>query len=784
MTNFRATFLRSGSFIALGLLLPASAAIGQAPAVEDGDEVAIEDIVVTARGREQSLHDVPVSVSVVSGALLERSNLKTLEDMSARLPNVKITSGPLVDQINIRGVGSGQNSGFEQSVATFVDGLYRGRSRSTRAALFDVERVEVLKGPQTTFFGANAIAGALNITSRKPGHEFSFDASALYELVNGEYNVEGAVTLPASDALRFRLATRISGEEGYIDNGSNGRGPDNRSQQARFAVAWEPISTLTSDLRIDYGRSRTRNAFPFELIGCPAPAPFSNTGTACSRFIDLRGGTVDNTLDYHSDSPDSKADYDFLEVAWTNNLDLGGGTLKTITGYFEHDYFQRLHPIIPVSITGTVQGYDPAPVETAEKYSQWSQEVRFESRTGGLFEYMVGGYFAKGDLDARQHVGFFFSAFGAIPPIAATGLTATTPITGKQIFLQKDRTISGFAAVTIRPLDTVRINLSGRYSSIHKEADRANTYGSTVNGNGTTFVQFGEASQTIIGAVLGADMFNFARPKRTDEKFMPSAGIQVDLTPQIMAYATYSAGFKAGGYNSAARAVDFNPENVDAYEAGLKASLFDRRVNLNLAAFRSDYRDLQETTVVLGSGGTIQAQVTNAAGSRAQGLELGLNARLSPHATISTDIAYLDATYRDYKNGSCTILANLAAGCIQDLSGKRRGYAPEFSGNVTLNVTIPAGSNVVTIDPSLYFSSRFFESATADPLLEQPGYSKVDLRIGFGPADRKWEVALIGKNLTDKITAGFRNAVSSSAGTIYALTDRPRSVALRLSIRQ
>ncbi|MBK7115217.1 MAG: TonB-dependent receptor plug domain-containing protein [Proteobacteria bacterium] len=137
-------------------------------------EGEMAEVIVTAQGREQRLQDVPVAVSVVSGADLERVNIKTLQDVTSRLANVKITTGTLTNPINVRGIGSGNNSGFEQSVATFSDGVYRPRSRSTNAALLDLERVEVLKGPQTTFFGANAIAGALNITTRKPGSEFSF----------------------------------------------------------------------------------------------------------------------------------------------------------------------------------------------------------------------------------------------------------------------------------------------------------------------------------------------------------------------------------------------------------------------------------------------------------------------------------------------------------------------------------------------------------------------------------------------------------------------------------
>ena len=157
--------------------------------VSDDQEFTLEDITVTAQGREQSLDDVPVSVSVVVGENLDNFSINSLEDVAVRLPNVNIATAPF-DSLNIRGVGSGTNGGFQQSVGVFVDGIYHGRNKSSQIALFDIDRVEVLKGPQTTFFGANSIAGALNITTRTPGDAFDYNISALYG-TDGEYNLEG-----------------------------------------------------------------------------------------------------------------------------------------------------------------------------------------------------------------------------------------------------------------------------------------------------------------------------------------------------------------------------------------------------------------------------------------------------------------------------------------------------------------------------------------------------------------------------------------------------------------
>jgi iron complex outermembrane receptor protein len=159
------------------------------------------EIVVTAQRRSQRLQDVPVSVSVATGATLERANITNLEGVAIRTPNVRISSAPVSDFINIRGIGSSLNLGFEQSVATFVDGVYRARSRASRAALFDIEQVEVLKGPQTTFFGNNAIAGALNITTRKPSNSPQANASAFYAPATHEYTLEAGVSGPITDTL-------------------------------------------------------------------------------------------------------------------------------------------------------------------------------------------------------------------------------------------------------------------------------------------------------------------------------------------------------------------------------------------------------------------------------------------------------------------------------------------------------------------------------------------------------------------------------------------------------
>jgi len=768
----RALFLSSVGFIALA----PTAALAQT-----ADSGNFDDIVVTAQRREQRLQDVPVAVSVVTGESIQRSGLSSIEDVTARLPAVRISQAVLTDLINIRGVGSGNNPGFEQSVATFVDGVYRARSRSTRAALFDIERIEVLKGPQTTFFGANAIAGAFNITTRKPGSELDYNAVASYEFVNDEYILEGGVTSPLGETLSVRAAARVAGTKGYVET-PNGRGPDNDTLQGRLSFRWNPSSVFTSDLRVEGSRSRTKNAFPFEVIGCPPPAPFPLVPTStCGRTLTSNGGEVEDELDHHSDTTYSFANYDFFEGAWTNTLDVGPGSFTSTTAYFEHDYAGRLN-YVPMKFVSPVQaGLDGFPAQSREKYHQFSQELRFQSEAGGTLEYMAGGYYARSKIDYASFFGFFFSNFGAIPAAAALGTNASTPLTGELSNIQHDETLSAFASATIRPIESLRINLGARYSSIRKRAHRVSGTGTSDNADPDSYEPFPTVLQDVFFAILGSDRLQYEKPRRRDSKFMPSVSIQYDLTSDLMVYASYSKGFKAGGYAYTARSNIFEPETVDAYEVGLKGSLLDRRLSFAADVFRMDYKNLQESTIVFINGSPISL-VQNAAESRAQGAELNANLRISSALSISTDLTYLDSVYSNYPAGACTLLG-VATGCrFQDLSGKRRGFSPEWSGNLAANLALPVGEHELRVSPLLYFTSAYYQSATADPLLRQEGYAKVDLRIGFGPSDRRWEVALIGKNLTDKTTAGFRQGITGTNGTILALAEPPRTIGIQFSI--
>ena len=746
----------------------------------NGATSELSEVVVTAQLRSQPLQDVPVSVSVVSGETLARVNLTSIEAVSTRLPDVKIVSGPLTDLLNIRGVGSGQNSGFEQSVGTFVDGLYRGRSRSTHAALFDIAQVEILKGPQTTFFGNNAISGAINITTRKPGHELEYNASTLYEAETGEYDVEGGVGGPLTQTLGVRLAGRVSGMDGYIDNRTTGNeAPHNRDYQGRISTSWQPSDAFHSEFRFDFSHSQGRDAISMTVLNCPSPFA-GPTDFACPLLVAQNGGPLGSDVKYNSYARANHADYSFQEAGLTNTLDLGPVALVGITGYFHHNYDSRVE-LVPVA-AGGVDDYSQAVSPYTEEVTQISQEIRLQSQTDGPFEYMAGAYYSHLKNDIFNGFGAYFLPFGLFNPLGTTD--ATTPVSGTNGQRYRDDTWSGFASVTFHPLEAMRINLGSRYTVVHKTAHRYDGFGAAPDADFSKFVPFDPITQAVFGQIFATNLNDFAVPYRTDKKFMPSAGVQYDFAPGVMGYVSYSKGFKAGGFSGANDGAVFGPETVNAYEVGLKTSLLERRLTLNTAVFRSDYRGLQETLITF-PGGISVSTVANAAQARAQGVELGLSFRATSMFTLNADIAYLDSKYRDYPNGVCTMeqTALVGSSCVQDLTGKRRPYSPEFSGNIGANITLPLAGRSLRVDPLVYFTSKFFTVATADPLLQQSGYAKYDLRVGYGPEDERWEVAVIGRNLADKATASYRNPLTGGNGSTFAYPDPPRTVAVQFSIK-
>lgn len=754
---------------------------------QEAEDLAGGDIVVTARRRTERLQDVPVSVSVVSGESLDVYNIQSVEAVASRVSNVRIGPGPLSDLINIRGVGSSLNLGFEQSVGTFVDGVYRPRSRAIRTALFDVEQVEILKGPQTTFFGNNTIAGAINITTRKPSQSLETNATAFYAPNFEEYSVEAGISVPVTPRLAVRVAGRANGMDGYIKNEYlDDMSPRTREKIGRVALAWEPAQSVSVDARVDVGRMRNDGVWSTQLVSCPPPPEFLPRAVVCQRYLAAAGGDVDDELDGVSSTAGSFFNYDYLEAAQTTTIGIGQHSLILTTGYFEHEY-ELLNDVLPFppdhggSVFNTTQSL---PDLLIEDFDLISQELRLQSPTGGTFEYMAGLYYYHSSLDVGTYQGQFFLPFGAFAPGFFTPADKIAFVIRNQ---EKNDTYSAFASATLRVLPQSRLNLGARYSIVKKKASRETVLGTVAGSlpNPDDFTPGPPGGQAILLPIVGVETGQFDDTSRTDKKFMPAISVEYDVRPNVMAYVSYAKGFKAGGFAGYAGKSIFDPETVDAFEAGVKSTILGGRGVVNVAAFYSDYNDLQETTTIFTELGTTRQIVGNVAKSTSKGVELTARFTIADGISLATDVAYLDARYEDYENAPCTALQSLFANpCTQDLSGKRRAFAPEWSGNVALSVDRPLNAALdFRFDTNVYFTSWYYQQPIADKNLSQPGYAKIDARFAIGPSNRRWEIAVVGKNLTDERTANWRQNIASP-GSFQVLEDPGRSVGLQLSWRQ
>ncbi|MGE4323372.1 MAG: TonB-dependent receptor [Sphingobium sp.] len=742
------------------------------------------DIVVTAQRRSENAQTVPISFGVVPGDLIVEQGLSTLAALSERQALVVIRPAAGGDQIAIRGASSGYNPGFEQSVATFMDGVYRPRARSSRIALFDVERVEILKGPQTTFFGANAIAGALNITSRKPRPGFGVNIALYHAPASGESSREAGADLPITSNLAMRIAGRLSRADAIAHNVRLNRQGTRETEQARLSARFVR-GDVTIDGRFDYAHMRNSGDNSLEIVGCP-PVDLPPTGQCARALATL--GTIDDRLD-------GRVATGFLDRFWldlyegaaTTTVDLGLVSLVMTSSYQD----QRAGVLIdninaPIDSPLRVSALIPSRV--AERYRKFSHEMRVQSQGDGPITYMLGSYFERGQTMGYSRTGFFQDRFGAQIPAS---FQPDDLIVAAVDSRQTARTLSTFATMSYAFASGLTAATGLRYSRIVKQVKRQAFYGTIAPFPWGTAPPIGQvvaaplAGQTALAQLLGLPLGPYPVNRRSDDGWMPSATLSYRITPDIMAYLTYVHGFKAGGFNLLIGLETFGPEQADNYEFGIKASWFDRRLTTNLTVFRTDYAGLQEAGNLFTGAGLAIPFIGNVARSRAQGVELEWNAALDGNFRILGNLAYLDARYRDYPDAPCSSY-QIAIGeiCPQtNLAGRRRSNAPRWSGSVTADYKTALSHRLIMgFEATISFRSKYYLQTLPEEITAQPAYAKAGLRASLGAGNGSWSLALLMNNLFDKRTASFAGNAPTSPGTTQRIIDRGRVVGLQLSV--
>ena len=731
----------------------------------------LEMIVVTAQKREQNLQDVPISVQAVGGDILDDMNITSFENME--IPGVHIGQ----DSIVVRGIGAGGNRGFELSAPMFHDGVFLSRGRQQRLAFLDVERIEFLKGPQTTYLGKNAIAGAINTISRRPTDNFEAIFEISNEFEHDEVTAFVALSGPLSDTFRARAAFKYRDIDGWIDNTANGRvGPAEEDKLFRLSAEWDVSETLQAFFKFERaeidqfeGATQKTRCAPNDFID----PTLDNCTLDNSRAVVLEESAFPfgrdlGVIPAYVNSGDSNVELientaAQLILTW----DIGGYELVSSTSYYEFDSeaFRKFDvSTFPVAI-----GHVPELVE------QTSQEIKLMSPRDGSVDWIVGVYYDKNDreIDAEAIINLPpFSQRGMLGPQIAVGSFDT----------RESKSLAVYGEVGFDFGESWRVILGGRYSDVKHDGFATNT---------TNFI-------TPVGP---APLPGFVTDSDThDKEFQPAISLEWRPSDGTLLYASWKEGFKSGGPNARLSATDtvaYGPEFVTAYEVGAKMTLLDGAATLNIALFQSDFTDLQVQSLDTTNGLNFVTQ--NAASATSLGLEIDGAWAVSEEWTLFANISILDAEYDDFPSFACYAFPaqTAAEGCIsdpvtnvgsQDLSGKPLVQAPDLSGSIAVEWRHPLTIGSLQLELSsrldIFYTDDFQTAANQHPSGIQDGYSKIDLRVAIGSVDGVWSLAFIGRNLTDELTS-HSIAVNGAAGSLSetSVLDRPRQIGLQFRYR-
>ena len=766
----KATGLMTGA--AVGAL---SAALGGAPALAQQLDV----ITVTAQKREQDVTDVPISISVVTGETLDDFEIGTLDDLQLSVPNFQVTQTGIGTQMYIRGIGTGNDPAFEQSVAQFIDGVSYGRARLTRAPFFDLERVEVLRGPQSVLFGKNTTGGALSLITARPTTEFEAGVDLSYMFDTEEMTLDAHVSGPLSENLSGRLAMRTASTGGFVATPNLGEdGPQEDDFAIRGTLFFTPTHNFDATLKVEHNSFDTEGR-EIEVSQDVAVGPF--TYAQALNAVGLTGAMTNTQFDFIRDADaDEYSNNTVSNVTLTTNTDFDAGTLTTVTGYvsYDRDELADLDFTNYYILTGVV----------TEQYEQFSQEIRFSSDTSERLSWITGAYFQSSTLDTSDVTGFGGS-------IANLGFAPLANVGIERAYEQDSTAYALFAEATFHATDRLRLIGGLRWTYEEKDASRQIVATTAPDAFGAPLAT-NPATLGILSAGLGVALNNPGMAEhdlnqsREEDRLTPSLTIEFDATDTTMLFASYKEGFKGGGFDVRGNSTaffEFDEETVTAYEAGLRSDLLDGRMQFNATAYFAQYENLQISQF----DGTIGFNVGNAGETEVAGVDLDTRIALTDALTLSAGLSYLDFEYTDFRRGNCAFGETPDGDVVDgvqlcDYTGRRGRFTPEMTGFARLDYVRPMQNGVdfvSTLNVGYTGEHNIHDNLDSDGEVE--AYTLVDLRIGLDA--ERWGVALVGRNLLDEeiltFSANVPFASSVGANTHYSVPLRPQVFGVQGSLR-
>lgn len=753
-----------------------SAALAQKAGPPETGAEDQNDIVVIARKQEESLQDVPVAVSVISGETLQDFRIDEAADLVSRVPglSVQIGGSGAGAQIGIRGINSSNiSNAFDSAVAINVDGIAVSTQRILQSAFFDVAQVEVLKGPQPLFFGKSTSAGVLTIRSAGPTAKWQLGGKASYELEERGKTLGGYVSGPLTDTLGIRVAAEYQDISRFVQLQSNVPAKDRNKGLSNFlgrvTLTYEPSDRAKTTLKINYNeqRSQTLNAFTDVFCGPNNAAegstlavfgltfaPTHNCNIRDNRYPGPDGlaniNRVPTGIDIGSrDITQAFNDTDLFLASLESSIGLTDTlTLTVLSGYVELDnIYNDTFNSTGQRADGFAGGFAAPFINTLEQHTQ---EFRLSSDFSGPFNFQVGGFWErrKSGLLTAQNA---FLPSAVLGPDAATGFTfdwlADRPLSAKAL--------SFYASGSLDLSDTINLSGGVRWTDEKK----------------STTIAFPYVHSFIATAFGAVPSGFFAGPIRfSDSNISPEAVLKYSPNDDFNVYAAFKTGFKSGGVDNntlptgtvrllnspdpavataAANSLRFKSEKSTGGEIGVRSQLADRALTLNATAFYYvfDNQQIQVFDVAI-----FNFRTFNAGETTTKGIDVDWRWKTPLDGLkIGGALSYLDAKFSD----TFVSTANL------DLDGRAAARAPKWSGNLAVDWDVPLNDSLeIGVNSVLAYTGDYFVSTTHpdayNPVtgigdLVQDDFVTIDASVSIGDPDGKWKLSLIGANLTDKI---------------------------------
>ena len=825
--SYRKLFLLPTFFIFSGLYV-------QDIVAQESSNTRLEEIVVTAQKKEQGLSEVPISIQVLSSERITDMGVSSWEEIAQYVPGLTVAKGVQEQSIYLRGVGSGTNKGFEQSVTQFVDGMSVTRSQQYTVPLLDVERIEVLKGTQGVLFGKNTIAGVINTVSKSPVIGGDLDAYISQELVNdwSTNKLNMATNIPVNDNFAVRVALSSSESDGWVNNAFTfEQEPQTKSEAIRATFLYE-LDDMEINLKMfksDFERIGQHSQITHWGLSAPPPsiiaagrtvavAAFSIANAAFPQIAQNVGKdfTTTNSMNIYGDQNPNGGTNDSENTILNIKTLVNDHDLSWTSTMSEFDFTEGadadMSPLDFLSVSGN------------EQYESTTHELVITSPSSDTFEYIAGFFIEETEYSFKNEA--FLNGDLGNAPVTNAVLTGALGIGGTlwnafsrgalpakvlsshHIHDLETSSQSVFAEGTWYLNDQLSLTAGVRWSDEEKELMDSQFLASDLTGGNTAEAgTLNPVVRNILFGVLGRDTYEFPLQKMAEDHVTPSLKINYEYSDTTRIYLSWAEGYKSGGFDASdnVKRVNyttpdtsnrFTSEEATTTEIGVKFDLQDQNLRANIAAFSTEYLDMQVSAFVGAS-----FVVSNAGASTIEGFEGDFEWSPLDGLYVGGAFTYLDFTF-DQFIGGCTAAQDIAyraannttvntprgpqviyGTCSQDLQGQTGVNAPEMSSSLYAKYVMNTGNGFnVVLGADVNKIDEYFTQNDLDPFNLSPSTTKVNIRVGVEADDEKWSLVIFGRNVTNEVGQSFGVDLPLISGSHVGYLQPGREVGMRYRV--